>query len=297
MGDIQPDLPVSGEPPKDAARHALPMRRLVAVLFALLFGVGAGLAAITLAPLLDQRWHAIDRTATLFIPGSVARDPHTSVRLVLTLPGLGNVGRTIGDQFMDAAEANHWILLAPSPSYDPIGSESLESADLRVDNELMTLIDAATKMSPAPVLSGLGVVGFSRGAQQGHRFAFRHGDRVVGLAAFSAGTYTMPNSQLPYPLGVGNFEFWDHGKPFDAAGLRNAKVFVGVGSLDENPADVARAWDDIGGTTRVARAAAFTRALTGLGIAVEFKLYPNTGHVFIPAMRDDAVALLRAAKP
>jgi acetyl esterase/lipase len=118
---------------------------------------------------------------------------------------------------------------------------------------------------------------------------------VTALAAFSAGTSTMPNSQSPYPIGIGGFEQWNGDRPFDAAGLGRVNVLIGVGALDENPADVARAWDDVGGTTRVERAARFTRALKDLGVSVRFQLYDKTGHAFIPAMRDDAVTLLRAS--
>ena len=270
------------------------MRRALVLLLVAVAAIAIGLGAPVIAASLDGRWHTLDGKTLLFIPRSVSGDPTKPVRVIVTLPGLGGAGRDIGDQFSDAAEADRWLLVAPTPSYDPIGSESLESADLRNDDELVALIDKAIARSPAPVSKAIGVVGFSRGAQQGHRFALRHSDRVTALASFSAGTYTMPTSQLPYPIGVGNFEFWDHGHAFDAAGLRRVNVFIGVGSLDENPADVARAWDVVGGTTRVARGAAFARALKELGVTEQFKLYPNTGHAFTNAMRDDAVAELRA---
>ncbi|HYK98739.1 MAG TPA: alpha/beta hydrolase-fold protein [Candidatus Acidoferrales bacterium] len=270
------------------------MRQTLAIAFLVVSGLALGLATVRIAPRLDARWHALDSSSVLFVPDSVSRDPSRAARIVLVLPGLGGVGRDLGDAFTDAAEANRWLLVAPSPVYDPLGGETLEYADLRVDNELLDLVDRATRRSPAPLTTGIGVVGFSRGAQQAHRFALRHSDRVTALASLSAGTYTMPNSQSPYPIGIGGFEQWDGGRPFDAAGLRRVNVLVGVGALDENPADVVRAWDAVGGTTRVERAVRFAHALTDLEVTVRFQLYPKTGHVFTPAMRDDAVALLRA---
>src|SRR5207245_5828877 len=171
--------------------------------------------------------------------GSVTRDPAPAVTLVVVLPGLGGAGRDLAEQFVGVAEDERWLLLAPSPSYDPVdANESLLAADLRVDNELVMLVGEVMAGSSLHIAPLIDLVGFSRGAQSAHRFALRHPDRVAALASFSAGTYTMPTSQSPYPYGVGHFETWDHGRPFDPVALRGVHVLVGVGALDENPADV-----------------------------------------------------------
>jgi acetyl esterase/lipase len=67
---------------------------------------------------------------------------------------------------------------------------------------------------------------------------------------------------------------------------------VGVGAADANPADVARAWDGVGGTTRLERGTRFAQALEQLGVPSRFATYPGVGHAFVPAMRADAVAWL-----
>ena len=67
----------------------------------------------------------------------------------------------------------------------------------------------------------------------------------------------------------------------------------GVGTADANPADVARAWDAVGGTTRLERGSRFAQALEQLNVPTRFQTYPGVGHTFTPAMRADAIALFR----
>ncbi len=269
----------------------------------LALAVSAAYAGVS--PALDARWETagaatgtslaqrLGRSETaplLFVPDSVTKDPTAPVTLVLVLPGLGSLGRPFAQQFVTAAEAHRWLLLAPSPSYDPItDSESLPGADLRVDQSLLALVDQVTASSRFHVAAAIDVVGFSRGAQSAHRFTLRHPDRVAALASFSAGTYTMPTSTQPYPYGMGNFAFWNHQHPFDAATLRNVRALVGVGDADANPADVVRGWDAVGGTNRLERGTRFSQALVQLDVPTRFQTYAGVGHVFSPAMRDDAV--------
>jgi poly(3-hydroxybutyrate) depolymerase len=283
------------------------MRRALVALLGLALGLGIGSAAFLLAPRLDGRWQTAtagreptlverltrsERAPLLFVPDSVSRDPARTATLVVVLPGLGGIGRDMAEQFVAAAEAERWLLLAPSPDYDPRNvNESLETADLRVDNELVALVDQILSRPSWHLVARIDITGFSRGAQQAHRFVLRHPDRVAALASFSAGTYTMPTSLQPYPLGIGGFEQWNHLHPFDPMTLQLVRVLVGVGAADGNPADVVRAWDAVGGTTRIERGSRFAQALASLGVPERFQVYAGVGHVFVPAMRDDAVAL------
>ena len=51
-----------------------------------------------------------------------------------------------------------------------------------------------------------------------------------------------------------DIERLNHLRPFDPVMLQRVRVLVGVGGADGNPADVVRAWDAVGGTTRIERA-------------------------------------------
>ena len=283
------------------------MRRALVVLLGLALGLGIGSAASVLAPRLDGRWQTAsagrepslverltrsERSALLFVPGSVTSDPARPATLVVVLPGLGGIGREMARDFVAAAEADRWLLLAPSPDYDPrSANESLQEADLRVDTELVALVDRVMARRDLHVAARIDITGFSRGAQQAHRFVLRHPDRVVALASFSAGAYTMPTSLQPYPIGMGGFEQWDQLRPFDPIAVTRVNVLVGVGTADANPADVARAWDPVGGTTRLERGSRFAEALVQLHVPARFQTYAGVGHTFVPAMRDDAVRL------
>ena len=268
-------------------------------------GLLVGASAIHAAPALDPRWQTAggaretplldrltrsEKAPLLFVPDSVTAQPAELATLVIVLPGLGNDGRDLAQEFVPAAEEHRWLLLAPSPDYDPIASETLSLADLRVDESLVALADQVIAHSRFRIAPAIDVVGFSRGAQSAHRFALRHPERVAALATLSAGTYTMPTSAEPYPLGVGDFALWNHQQPFDVAALRRVRVFVGVGGADANPADVARAWDAVGGTSRLERGTRFAQALRQIGVPSRFESYPGVGHTFVPSMRADTVA-------
>src|SRR5438309_8071780 len=283
------------------------MRRLLTIILGVAIGLLVGNSAIHATPALDPRWQTagsthetslVDRLTRsekaplLFVPDSVTTQPAAPATLVIVLPGLGNEGRDLAQEFVSAAEEHRWLLLAPSPEYDPIANESLTLADLRVDESLVALADQVMARSRFHIAPVIDVVGFSRGAQSAHRFALRHPQRVAALATFSAGTYTMPTSSAPYPLGVGDFALWNGRRPLDVAALRNVRVLVGVGGADANPADVVRAWDAVGGTTCLERGTRFAHALEELGGPSRFATYPGVGHAFVPAMRADAVAWL-----
>lgn len=312
IGNPAKDTDQDAEMPRSGAIRAVDrstlarMRRVLVVVLGLALGLGIGATAFVVAPTLDQRWQTatardtsvVDhvtrnaRLPLLFVPDSVSRDPARSATLVVVLPGLGGIGRDLAEEFVAAAETHRWLLLAPSPDYDPRSTnESLQEADLRVDNEIVALVDRVMARTSFHLAPRIDVVGFSRGAQQGHRFALRHPDRVASLASFSAGTYTMPTSVQPYPLGMGGFEQWDQMRPFDPVAMQRVTVLVGVGTADADPADVARAWDAVGGTTRLERGSRFAQALVQLHVPVRFQTYAGIGHMFVPAMRDDAVAL------
>jgi predicted esterase len=299
-------MPRSGALAEGSKAHRGRVRAVLAAVIGAAIGLGVGGSAFVLAPRLDARWETAgvangaslgarltrsERAPLLFVPDSVARDPSQPVTLVVVLPGLGGIGRDLAERFTAAAETERWLLLAPSPEYDPrSASESLQVADLRVDAELGALIDRVVAQPRFHVGPKIDLVGFSRGAQSAHRFALRHPERVAALASFSAGTYTMPTSLQPYPLGIGSFEVWNQLRPFDPAELRQVRALIGVGTADADPRDVVRAWDAVGGTTRLERGSRFAQALAQLQVPVRFQTYAGVGHVFTAAMRDDAIA-------
>src|SRR5207245_9374895 len=135
------------------------------------------------APALDPRWQTAgaahetslvdrltrsDRAPLLFVPDSVTTTALAT--LVIVLPGLGGYGRDLAQEFVPAAEEHRWLLLAPSPDYDPIADETLTLADLRVDESLVALADQVMAQSRFRIAPADLVIGFSPGGQGADRF-------------------------------------------------------------------------------------------------------------------------------
>jgi pimeloyl-ACP methyl ester carboxylesterase len=144
--------------------------------------------------------------------------------------------------------------------------------------------------------------GHSRGAQLALRFTEINPDQVAGVAAISAGTYTLPVSidassgqTLEFPYGIANLAQTDGGETFDAADFASVPIWIGVGSADNNTADVPSAWSPYIGSNRVARAQNFTATLQKLGADVSLTIFPNTDHTLTEAMRRAGCAELAAA--
>jgi hypothetical protein len=120
---------------------------------------------------------------------------------------------------------------------------------------------------------------------------------VRGVAAFSAGTYTMPAStvptaagqSLPAPLPYGIADVAQRaGRPIDLAALAQVPWLIGAGANDNRDGDVPRQWDPYEGTNRVQRAQRFAGALTQIGAQPQVVILPNTDHEVTAAMLDQA---------
>ncbi|HLY66247.1 MAG TPA: hypothetical protein VKU60_11990, partial [Chloroflexota bacterium] len=99
---------------------------------------------------------------------------------------------------------------------------------------------------------------------------------------------------LPLPFGTADMADWlGHG--VDLSQLRSVSFWLGVGARDNDPSDLPRQWDAILGSTRVARAQAFDRALQRIQVPVELQVFPRTRHQLTAAMAAAAGAFLSRA--
>ena len=144
--------------------------------------------------------------------------------------------------------------------------------------------------------------GHSRGAQLSLRFAEMHPSQVEGVAAASAGTYTLPQMRdrgtgqmLAFPFGVGDLAKDDGGQPFDARTFKNVPIWIGVGADDINPADVPDEWDQYIGDDRRERAERFSAALSDMGGDVKLEEFAGTSHGLTDEMRAAGCAALAEA--
>src|SRR5262249_7970052 len=155
---------------------------------------------------------------------------------------------------------------------------------------LSAYLDGLPQLVGMPVRRLVLILGHSRGAQLAHRFAEFRPERVLALAAISAGTYTMPQS-ANFPYGVQDLQQYS-GRPFDPARFDNVAVWVAVGGQDTNPADIPHQWDSVEGSTRLQRAQAFESALQQMGSNATLQVFANTHHELTGEMRAAACDFL-----
>jgi pimeloyl-ACP methyl ester carboxylesterase len=220
------------------------------------------------------------------------------LRVLVALHGIGGDGATFAGDLTTAADQNGWILVAPTIVYgDWMDPTQVAKEDAALITWLSGYLGQLQTLTDRPVDPQVLLLGFSRGAQLAHRFAEAYPDRVVAVAAVSAGSYTLPQtiatdgSPLPFPFGVGNFSA-TVGQPFQPAALRAVHFWVAVGGSDTNPADVPRQFDPYLGDDRLDRALAFVAALHTLDVSAQMAIFPNVPHALTADMQQAAVAFL-----
>ena len=125
------------------------------------------------------------------------------------------------------------------------------------------------------------------------------------MAAFSAGTYTLPVGSVPapggpplaapLPFGVADLpQRTGRGLALDRLG--RVPFLVGAGAADDRAEDVPRQWDPYVGRTRVERAQRFAATLAQLGVPARAAILPGTGHELTEAMLDAAFGFFDQAE-
>lgn len=272
------------------------MQRIIRVCFALLLiGTLAGTSVVsaTTAPTNPSD------DFFLYIPtNAAARGP---LQVLVTVHGMGGNGTSFCQTLINRAEQDGWILVSPTFHYrDNFNPATVLQDDTELLPRLAQYIDDLPAKTGLPIRDKALLYGFSRGAQIVHRFAEFYPDRTLAVALFAAGTYTLPMptinvngtpTTLDLPYGVADLQQYTDA-PFDAAAFRKVPFFIGVGGADDHAGDAPPAWNAYDGTTRLARAQTFARALKQSGMDASLTVFPGIGHAITPAMRDQALAFL-----
>jgi pimeloyl-ACP methyl ester carboxylesterase len=236
------------------------------------------------------------------------RMPQTDVgadqpaQVLVALHGMGGSGSGFGGALTAQADAHNWIIVAPTISYgDWTDPNQISREDPALIAWLSDYIANLSQETGVPVQPRVLLFGHSRGAQLALRFTEVHPEQVAGVAAVSAGTYTLPEStdpatgqSLDFPFGVGNLAQTDGGRGFNASGFESVPIWIGVGGADNNTADVPSAWTPYIGANRVQRAQEFSSYLQSIGANVSFVVFPNTDHSLTDDMRATGCAALAA---
>ncbi|HLH24671.1 MAG TPA: hypothetical protein VK066_19290 [Chloroflexota bacterium] len=221
------------------------------------------------------------------------------LRVLVALHGMGQEAHSFCNALLARAEFEDWLVVAPTYNYgdwhDPNQVAREESS--RFIPRLHEFLQELPARTGLDVDSRAALLGFSRGAQLAQRFAMIYPEQTLAVAAFSAGTYTLPDSRaqvqgravtLNYPIGTADLRD-RFGRGFDSAALQPIPFLIGVGADDRDPGDLPRQWDPYLGDNRVARAQAMVNRLTDLGVSAELVLFPGMGHGLNDAMRTRAL--------
>ena len=229
--------------------------------------------------------------------------PDGPLQVLVTLHGMGGNGRDFGNALARQADEHGWLIVAPTLRY---GDWTDPSQIMREEPALVAwLSDYITQLSDRtglPVQPRVLLFGHSRGAQLALRFTEIHPNQVAGVAAVSAGTYTLPftsdqqsGDALQFPFGVANLAQLDGGSAFNAQDFDSVPIWIGIGGADSNASDVPAAWSPYLGPDRLQRAQNFTQALQSIGADVSLTVFPNTGHALTDDMRNTGCSALAGA--
>lgn len=141
--------------------------------------------------------------------------------------------------------------------------------------------------------------GYSAGAQLAHRFSMLFPEKVNELHLGAAGWYTLPDRNLPYPLGLGTGRRVRNGlHQLMADGLReylNRPVTVYVGDRDVQEDSSLRSdtlLNQIQGRNRLERAKRYVeliakcQAAADLPVTARLELLAGCGHNFVTCCKD-----------
>lgn len=234
---------------------------------------------------MDQRfsWGA-------YLPSSYSEDEDRTYPLAVLIHGsLRNVDQ-LRDEFIDFAEENQCVLLAP---LFPCGIEvpgdlhnykHILFRGIRFDLLVLDMIEEVSQLYRLQKEKVL-MHGFSGGGQFVHRFFYLHPERLLAASIGAPGTVTLPDENTDWWVGTRRMEEI-FGRPFNPQAMRDVAVQLVIGDEDVETWEVivkptSSFWmqgiNDCG-ETRIERLRALEASLVKMGITPRFDLVPGVAH-------------------
>jgi pimeloyl-ACP methyl ester carboxylesterase len=276
---------------------AAPARLLLSLVCACVL-IGAATTVAGAAPSLNSAFIGTPiRSVYLRAPRGAANSDKP-LQVLVALHGMGGNGEDFTRDLIEQADRYGWLIVAPTMAYgDYMNPNVVAQEDPVLIRALSNYLDQLPQITGMNVRRRILLLGHSRGAQLAHRFAEFQPDRVLAVAALSAGSYTLPSSVGAFPYGIKDLARYA-GRAFDAASFDAIQFWVGVGGQDTNALDVPRQWDAYEGKTRVQRAQAFESAMQQLGATSVLRVFSDAKHDVTGDMRTAACTFLeRAVQP
>jgi len=226
---------------------------------------------------------------------------NSPVQVLVALHGMGGNGEQFAANLLRDAERNQWLIVAPTIDYgDWTDPAQVAREDPHLIRWLAGYLEHLDLYAGVPVKPRVLLLGHSRGAQLAHRFAFFEPRRVLAVAALAAGTYTLPfergpqGSLMRFPFGIADLSTIAGHAFSPTLVIEDTDFWLGVGTEDNNPAELPRPWDQYLGTTRVQRALIFQAALHDLGARSVLVIFRGEKHALSAQMAASAGSFLRA---
>jgi pimeloyl-ACP methyl ester carboxylesterase len=238
---------------------------------------------------------------SVYVRAAKGANPNAPQQVIVALHGMGGNGEAFGRDLIEQADHYGWLLVAPTIDYgDWKDPNQVAREEPKLIGALSDYLDQLPQITGFQVRRRVLLLGHSRGAQLAHRFAEFRPDRVLAVAAISAGTYTLPVASgaqgkgLMFPFGIKDLDKYG-GRAFDPIRFEGVQFWLGVGSDDNNPNDIPRQWDAYEGRTRVERAQAFEKAARALGATTVLRVFGGAKHDLTLEMRTAACSFLGGA--
>ncbi len=210
--------------------------------------------------------------------------------VMVTVHGIGRNAAEHAYRFAPLAEEMGFCLIAPHftrSRHHHFQSMARGSDGDLPDESFLEVLDDFTARTGLPT-DRVKLFGYSGGGQFSHRFTMVHPERIERLAIMAAGWFTMPDTTLPYPYGMGPSEAME-GRQFNPANILSVPTKVFVGSRDEkrdSSLNRKKIIDQSQGKTRIERATNWVNTINRLYSddakkhQIELKLLRGMGHSF-----------------
>ena len=249
-----------------------------------------------------------------YLPESYEETGTQRYPLAVLVHGSLRDATNLRDQFIDFAEANQCVLLAPlfpcgiEEPGDTHNYKRILYRGIRYDEILLAMIDEVAGLYRLET-DKLLMHGFSGGGQFVHRFFYLYPERLSAVSIGAPGVVTLPDPDKPWWRGTGDMKAI-FGREPDLAAMREVAVQMVVGAADLETWEIThkpggRNWmpdANHAGTNRPERLASLRDNFAAHGIAARFDLVPNTPHdgvKVVPVVEDffaGELARIRAAR-
>ena len=225
-----------------------------------------------------------------YIPENYNEQAENRYALAVVVHGTDRGMTAYREHFVDFAEANDCIVLAP---LFPVGIPSegnltnyklIKAGDIRYDRILLAMVEEMAAKYRLEAERFL-LYGFSGGGHFAHRFFYLHPKRLAGVSIGAPGVVTLLDPAHDYWVGVRNLEA-TFGTRLEPEAMRAVPVHMVIGAEDKDRWEITikpgDAWwmegAALAGADRQERMHALKASFEAQGIAVRQDVVAGVGH-------------------